>query len=293
MSPDDRELERPSGRVGARGADMTSAAPPKAVPRLAAVPLLSLVLHALAALALVAEPSAWRWVLGAIVVTHLVLVALSLMPRGQWLGPNMWRLPKATARRDAVAITIDDGPDPDVTPRVLDILDAHDAKATFFCIARNVAEHPELARDIVRRGHAIENHSERHRWYFALMGIGGFTRELDRAQRSIAVVTGRAPQFFRAPAGFRSPFLDPALRRTRLMLVSWTRRGFDTVNRDPDAVLRRLLHRLRAGDILLLHDGHAARTAAGTPVIVEVLPRLLTAIREAQLSTVTLRSADQ
>ena len=292
VSSDDRGLECPPRRVGARGVDMTGSAPPKAGPRLAAVPLLSLVLHGVAAVALVVEPSAWRWVMGAIVANHLALAALSLTPRGQWLGPNLWRLPEATARRNAVAITIDDGPDPEVTPRVLDILDAHAAQATFFCIARNVVEHPELARDIVRRGHAIENHSERHRWYFALMGIGGFTRELDRAQRSIAAVTASAPQFFRAPAGFRSPFLDPALRRTGLILVSWTRRGFDTVNRDPDAVLRRLLHRLRAGDILLLHDGHAARTAAGTPVIVEVLPRLLTAIREAGLSTVTLRSAD-
>ena len=87
------------------------------------------------------------------------------------------------------------------------------------------------------------------------------------------------PRFFRAPAGLRNPFLEPVLARESLQLVSWTRRGFDTVNGSARAVLGRLTRRLRAGDILLLHDGHAARTAAGTPVILEVLPRCLAPCR--------------
>jgi peptidoglycan-N-acetylglucosamine deacetylase len=81
------------------------------------------------------------------------------------------------------------------------------------------------------------------------------------------------------------------LCRLGLRLVSWTRRGFDTVTADPQKVLARLIRRLRAGDILLLHDGHAARTATGQAVILEVLPPLLAALQRAGLSSTSLRGA--
>ena len=91
--------------------------------------------------------------LGAVLADHLVLSGVGLWPRSTLLGPNWSRLPDEVARRGAVAITIDDGPDPDITPRVLALLDEHDVKATFFCVGDRVLRHPELAREIVRRGH--------------------------------------------------------------------------------------------------------------------------------------------
>jgi peptidoglycan-N-acetylglucosamine deacetylase len=91
----------------------------------------------------------------------------------------------------------------------------------------------------------------------------------------------------------RNPFLEPVLARLGLHLASWTRRGFDTVNTDPETILRRLTRGLRGGDILLLHDGHAARTAQGEPVILEVLPRLLQRLAAAGLGTIPLRAALQ
>ncbi len=160
----------------------------------------------------------------------------------------------------------------------------------FFCIGERVLRYPDLAQEIVRGGHVIENHSQRHRHDFALLGPAGMTAEIARAQESIQRVTGSSPLFFRAPAGLRNPFLDPVLSRLKLRLASWTRRGFDTVNSDADAVLRRLTGPLRAGDILLLHDGHAARCRNGRPVILEVLPRLLEALQARGLQPVTLRS---
>jgi peptidoglycan/xylan/chitin deacetylase (PgdA/CDA1 family) len=122
------------------------------------------------------------------------------------------------------------------------------------------------------------------------MGPNAMADEIARAQQTITHLTGEPPRFFRAPAGLRSPLLEPVLARMGLRLASWTRRGFDTVNTDPDLVLKRLTRNLRGGDILLLHDGHAARTSAGNPVILEVLPRLLRAVAMAQLTPVTLRS---
>ena len=253
----------------------------------------SILLHVVAVVAAVLTPELWDWALIAILLNHAVLTTFGFRPRSRMLGPNWNRLPQAAADRGEIALTIDDGPDPEVTPQVLAILAAHDVKATFFCIGRNVAAHPELAREIVRRGHALENHSDRHGWHFSLLGVGGFTRDLTAAQERIAGVTGVAPVFFRAPAGVRSPLLEPALCRVGLRFASWTRRGFDTVERDPASVVRRLLSNLRAGDILLVHDGNSARTAAGTPVILEVLPEVLAAIRAAGLRPVTLRAALQ
>ena len=168
-----------------------------------------------AALAL-ARPSLWPWALGAVIANHVQLTATGLWPRSTLLGPNLTRLPPAAARRSEIALSIDDGPDPAVTPQVLDILDEHRVKATFFCVGRRVEECAELAREIVRRGHAIENHSYRHLNYFSLLGPRGLANEIERAQEAIGTITGRRPQFFRAPAGLRSPLLDPILTRLDL-----------------------------------------------------------------------------
>ena len=252
---------------------------------------ISVGLHVGAAAALIARPALWPWVLGALIADHAVLAGASLVPRSLLLGPNWTRLPAAAASRRQVAITIDDGPDPQVTPRVLALLEEHRVRATFFCIGERVRAYSELAREIARRGHAIENHSHRHVHYFSLLGPRGMTAEIERAQDTIGIVTGQRPVFFRAPAGLRNPFLDPVLSRLRLRLASWTRRGFDTVNASADAVLGRLTAGLRGGDILLLHDGNAARSRAGSPIVLEVLPRLLEAVAAADLTPITLRSA--
>jgi peptidoglycan/xylan/chitin deacetylase (PgdA/CDA1 family) len=251
----------------------------------------SVVLHMGAAAVTVASPSWWPWTLGSVLANHALLTALGLWPRSTLLGPNLTRLPKSAADRGEVALSIDDGPEIAVTPRVLEILDRYQAKATFFCIGRRIEEHAELAREVVRRGHQIENHTYRHVNYFSLLGPRALGKEIGRAQDAIGAIAGRRPVFFRAPAGLRSPLLDPVLTRLGLRLASWTRRGFDAVNRDADSVFARLTKGLAAGDILLLHDGHAALTRAGMPVILEVLPRLLEAIAKARLTPVTLEAA--
>ncbi|MBA4327454.1 MAG: polysaccharide deacetylase family protein [Polaromonas sp.] len=259
--------------------------------QLPALVVLSLGIHAAAAVAVLAFPSVWPWALAVLALNHALLATVGLLPRSHWLGANWTRLPAAAAARGEVALTIDDGPDPVVTPAVLDLLDRHGAKATFFCVGRQAALHPEICRDILRRGHRIENHSQLHRHNFSLLGPAGFRRELEAAQATLTAITGDRPQFFRAPAGLRNPFLDPALQRSGLRLASWTRRAYDTREGDPAIVLRKLCRSLRAGDILLLHDRHAALTPRGVPVILEVLPALLQAIGQAGLRPVTLREA--
>lgn len=262
-------------------------------PRWRPTPLIraSIALHLLALIAVIAEPAQWRWALVAVLANHTLLTLLGLWPRSHWLGPNWTQLPAAAAARNEIALTIDDGPDPSVTPQVLDMLDRYAARATFFCVGERAARYPDLCREIVRRGHAVENHSQHHRHLFALMGRSGFMRELQAAQDTLTSITGQRPLFFRAPAGLRNPFLDPVLARLGLRLASWSARGFDTRIGDVERVRSRLLRGLRAGAILVLHDGNAARTLDGIPVIVEVLPTVLAAAEAANLRLVTLRQA--
>ena len=118
----------------------------------------SAVLHAGAAVGALAAPALWPWALGAVVVNHALITTAGLLPRSTLLGPNLTRLPAASQARREIALTIDDGPDPQVTPAVLDLLDAAQAKATFFCIGWRAPQHPPLCREIVARGHPVENH---------------------------------------------------------------------------------------------------------------------------------------
>lgn len=247
----------------------------------------SIGLHAAAAAAALAVPQAWPWALGGVALNHAVLAGAGMWPRSTLLGPNLRRL--AAGCRAEVALTFDDGPDPAVTPRVLDLLDRHGARASFFCIGTAARAHPHLVREIVRRGHAVENHTDRHLNRFAALPPGGLRREIAAAQATLTALAGTPPGFFRAPMGLRSPLLQPVLAELGLGLVSWTRRALDGLRGDPAAAGARLRRDLAAGDVLLLHDGRAARTPDGHPVVLAVLPDLLAALAARGLRSVTLR----
>jgi peptidoglycan/xylan/chitin deacetylase (PgdA/CDA1 family) len=236
-------------------------------------------------------PAVWPWALGAVALNHAVITVAGLLPRSSLLGPNLIRLPAAALARRELALTIDDGPDPDVTPRVLDLLDAAGAQASFFCIGWRARAHPALCREIVARGHRVENHGDSHSNAFSLFGPGRMRADIAAAQASLSDITGQAPLFFRPTAGLRNPFLEPVLAGLDLQLAAWTRRPYDTRDGRPLQVLQRLTRGLAPGDILLMHDGHTATTAGGNPVVLEVLPRLLDTLRRRGLKPVTLPQA--
>ncbi len=252
---------------------------------------LSIALHAAALVLALLHTPWWPWALAAVVANHGAITFSGLWPRSRWLGDNVTRLPAANAARGEWALTLDDGPDPEVTPQVLDILDAHGAKATFFCIAANVQRHPQLAALIVAKGHSMQNHSAVHAHSFSLWGTRRIEADLSHAQHTLLAVTGHTPRYFRAPAGLRNIFLAPVLHRLGLRLVSWTRRGFDTREARAPLVLARLQAALHGGSILLLHDGNSARNAQGRAVILDVLPLLLNAASAQGLRCVTLPEA--
>lgn len=236
-------------------------------------------------------PTLWPLAVSALIANHALIAAAGLLPRSNLLGPNLTRLSASAQARREMALTIDDGPDPEVTPEVLDQLDALQAKATFFCIGWRARRYPALCRDIVSRGHCIENHSDAHSHAFSLFGPARIRSDIAAAQATLSDITGQAPRFFRPTAGLRNPFLDPVLNELDLLLAAWTRRGYDTRDGQVKRVLQKLTRNLSAGDILLIHDGHAARTPDDQPVIVAMLPALLRILHSQNLHPVTLQQS--
>jgi len=194
----------------------------------------------------------WRTGLPLMVLSHAPFVAAALMPRARLYAPVLARLP--TARRE-VWLTIDDGPSDDTLP-ILDLLDAHGARATFFLVGERAEARPELVAEIASRGHDIGNHSHTHpqAWFWAL-GPRRMGREVGDAQRTLAQLTGRPPRWFRSVVGMTNPFVAAPLRRHGLARVAWSARGFDAVRADPARVAADIARDLAPGAIILMHEG--------------------------------------
>jgi peptidoglycan/xylan/chitin deacetylase (PgdA/CDA1 family) len=202
--------------------------------------------------------------------------------RSQWLGRTDWH-----GRRDtnAVALTFDDGPSPD-TDRILDILAEHNLRATFFLIGRQVERFPQAARRIATEGHTVGNHSYTHPIYLYRSSRETY-RQLQQAQEVIFGATGIRPEFARPPCGVRTPAYFSGARSLGLRTVQWDVAGFDWKSNPPRIIARDVLRKVRAGSIILLHDGdseskHDRRATA------EALQFIITGLRSRGLRVVPL-----
>ena len=211
----------------------------------------------------------WRIGLPLLAATHLVFLWGVLRPQSRMYGPVLTRLPVADRR---VWLTIDDGPSDD-TRAILDLLDAHGARATFFLVGVRAAARPELVREIMIRGHGIGNHSQTHpqAWFWAL-GPARMRREIAQCQHTLHELTGRAPRWFRAVVGHANPFVSAPLREHGLARAAWNARGFDAVRSDPGTVVARIERDLAPGAIVLLHEG--ARHGRSAEMIAMLLQRM-------------------
>lgn len=191
----------------------------------------------------------------------------SFHPRSELFGPHI----HATNSARKLAITFDDGPNPSITPKLLDLLAKYGAHATFFLIGRYLRGLPDLAREIVAGGHAIGNHTEAHP-NLALAAPSRIRREVEACRTAISEQLGFEPRWFRPPFGLRNPWVIPAVNRLGMRAVMWTLLPGDW--RAPSAEwliprMQPIANRVAAlsdgrgnfregstGDILCLHDGY-------------------------------------
>jgi len=185
----------------------------------------------------------------------------TLVPRCALFGPMIKRLPQAGNQG---LLTIDDGPHPQHTPAILDVLDRHQIKALFFLVGERAAQHPQLVREIVARGHEIGNHTQTHpATTFWMLRPVRLWREIAGCQETLtALCPEQPPRFFRPPAGHHNIFTAQIAKALGLRMMLWSARGFDGVLQDVPTITQRISRRLQAGAIVLIHEG--------TPVAVEV-----------------------
>lgn len=210
--------------------------------------------------------------IGLVAASHLALLYPTLRPLSQALGPVVTHFEPEGKQ---LWLTIDDGPDAEDTPAILELLAKHRARATFFVRGVYAAERCDLVRSIVAGRHTVENHSWSHPavWFWAYRP-SAIEREIDACSEEIEKTTGERPKLFRAPAGLKNLFVHPILKERAMPLVGWTARGFDGVDRfDVGRSLERIMRDVQPGAIILLHEGK--RGARGERLNVELITLLL------------------
>ncbi len=192
-------------------------------------------------------------------------------------------LTRGSREHPEVALTFDDGPDPLATPALLDLLRERKAACAFFWVGELVRAHPEIARRAAQEGHLLGNHSHRHSFLTNFFWGGALRRELAACQAAIAAAAGSAPRYYRPPFGLVNHAVQEATMALGLEVVGWEARGFDTTAASPDAVVARILRRVRPGGIILLHDGGQEPAR-----VVEITSRLLDGLKDQGLAPVRL-----
>jgi peptidoglycan/xylan/chitin deacetylase (PgdA/CDA1 family) len=203
-------------------------------------------------------------------------------------GTAMAHLPGKQRR---VAITFDDGPNPVATPLILDALRDAGVHATFFLLGKHVDAWPELARRVADEGHTVANHGWHHRKLHTR--TPAYVRDdLERGTASIVAATGKHPAFFRAPHGFRSPWVNHTASKLGQRVVGWSLGVWDTALPGASVIAERSLNGCHAGSILLLHDGDGYDPSGDRTQTAAALPLILDGFRSRNFSMIPLDALD-
>ena len=214
------------------------------------------------------------WVWSAIALDAVLLYAVFERRAPLW-GRIVSR---GRPRTPAIAITFDDGPTEPYTSQILDVLRTCGARATFFVLGTRAETAPEVVRRAAAEGHEIGNHT----WDHAALPLrtpGAMRETICRTSDLVQRITGRRPQVFRAPFGWRNPWLDGAARKEGCEPIAWTVGVYDTDRPGADAIVERAIEGFVDGSILLLHDGRSLDPEPDASQVVEALPRI---VHEAQ-----------
>ena len=204
-------------------------------------------------------------------------------PRWAFLGKVHWK-----GNPGGVALTFDDGPHPEYTPRVLETLDRFRAKASFFVIGRYLEKHGDLAAAASRAGHLVANHSFHHFRAMSFFSPEEIRREIFQCQEELEKRVGYRPRFYRQPAGFRNPKIFGILKEMGMSLVGWQAHALDNLVKEPRAIAQRILKSVRPGGIILLHDGWDRDEEQDRAPTLEALPLILQGLKDRGLECFTL-----
>lgn len=176
------------------------------------------------------------------------------------------------AQGKEVMLTFDDGPDPEKTSQIIDLLEKYNAKGVFFFIGKKIDQHPEIAKLASEKGHSVGSHSYHHGNLFDVLPTSKVAEELRQTEKAIENATGKPCVLFRPPYGITNPNIAKALRQFQYRVIGWNLRSLDTLIHDSVKLEKRVLKRIKPGTIILLHD-----TA---PAVLPVLERVLIFLKE-------------
>lgn len=228
-------------------------------------------------------------VLAAALLVLAILLLDAFYPRVSLFIPSISKIPQSPGEK-TIALTFDDGPVEPYTRQILDILDRFNVKASFFCIGANIQRNPEVAREIVRRGHTLGNHTQTHR-SLLLADVDSVAQELGEAQKTIREHCGFEARFFRCPKGYKSPIVARILRRQRLDLVAYGYPIWDVKNPPAAELVERVLDRAVPGDIIVMHDGFPPGKSGERDSLVAALPEIIEGLLAKDLRPVSLDQA--
>lgn len=191
-------------------------------------------------------------------------------------GPVIARLP---GRERRVALTFDDGPSPGATPAILETLVREGVTATFFLLGRHVERWPDIAREVVQAGCEAASHGYHHR-KLHLRGPAYTRTDVLLGAECVAAATGAQPRFFRAPHGFRNPWIAAIARQAGQRCVGWTLGVWDSDRPGADVIAQRSIQGTRPGTILLLHDGDGYDPDGDRTQTAQALPLIIRGLRD-------------
>lgn len=202
-------------------------------------------------------------------------------------GPALGRLPRSADGRPRVSLTFDDGPNPVATPRILDALGEAGVRATFFVLGRHAERWPELVARAAREGHQVANHGYHHRKLHD-RGPTYVRRDIAMGRAAIEDAGGGTPAFFRAPHGFRSPWVTAIAGSFGERTVGWTLGVWDSALPGAAAIVRRAAHGARARSIILLHDGDGYDPAGDRTQTADAVPGIIRQLADRGFAFATL-----
>ena len=179
-----------------------------------------------------------------------------------------------------IYLTFDDGPNEEFTPKVLELLKAHNAKATFFCIGENIQKHPKVFQQIIDEGHSIGNHSFSHKPSFGFLSTKAVTKDIEKTQTLMKEGFGLETKLFRPPFGITNPNITKAVETLNLETIGWSVRSFDTFFKNPEMIVKMIKPQIKSGSVVLLHDKSQSS--------VELLELLLRELKNYSITSVNL-----